>query len=114
MKHVALVLMFFPLAAFCFAGVIEVRSKRTATEKLRSLVPIVLGIIAFGLLFGPGWFIPVTPDTSVTLSRVMTMVSAVIASSGAFVTYSRRSVGVSIACGGLLLTLVWMFNRTLA
>jgi len=106
--------VFFPLVAFCLAGVTEIRSQKTGTEKFRNLVPIVLGIIAFGLLFGPGWFIPVTPETSVTVSRVMTMVSAVVACSGAFITYSRRSSGIWMACGGLLLALVWMFNRTLA
>lgn len=114
MKHVALVVMFFPLVAFCLAGMTEIRSSRTGTDKVRSLVPVVLGIAAFGLLFGPGWFMSITPETSVTISRVMTMVSAVIASSGAFVTYSRRSSGVWMACGGLLLALVWMFNRTMA
>ncbi len=114
MKQVALVVMFFPLLAFCLAGVIEIRSHRTGIEKLRSLVPIVLGVAAFGLLFGPaGWFIDLTPGAWPTISRVMTMVSAVIACSGVFVSYSRRASAIWVACGGLLLAFIWMFNRTL-
>jgi hypothetical protein len=53
----------------------------------------------------------VTPNSSLTLSRAMTMVSAVIACSGVFVSFSRRSSAVWIACGGLLLAFSWMFNR---
>ena len=114
MKHVALVVMFFPLLAFCVAGVIEVRSQRTGIEKFRSLIPIVLGIAAFGLLFGPGWLLDVTPQSSVTLSRTMTLACAVIACSGVFVSFSRRTSAVWVACGGLVLAFFWMFNRVLA
>ncbi len=114
MKQLALVVMFFPLLAFGLAGLIELRSRRTGVEKLRSFIPIVLGLAAFGLLFGPGWFIDVTPEASLTISRVMTMVSAVIACSGVFVSYSRKASAVWVACGGLLLAFVWMFDRTLA
>ena len=115
MKQVVLVLMFFPLAAFCLAGVIEIRSSRSGIAKVRSLVPIALGIAAFGLLFGPAaWFIEPAPGAWPTISRVMTIVSAVIASSGVFISYSRRASAIWVACGGLLLALVWMFNRTLS
>ena len=114
MKQAALVLIFFPLVAFAVVGITEIRSSRTGTEKVRRLVPVVLGVASFGLLFGPGWFLLVTPEASVTISRVMTMVSVLIASSGSFVNYSRRSSGIWMAFGGLLLALAWMFNRTLA
>jgi|SRR5579883_1921939 len=114
MKQVALVVMFFPLLAFCLAGVIEIRSQRAGIEKFRSLIPVVLGVAAFGLLFGPGWLLDVTPQSSITLSRVMTLASAVIACSGVFVSFSRRTSAVWVACGGLVLAFFWMFNRVLA
>lgn len=114
MKHIAIVALFLPLLAFCVAGVIEVRSNRSVSEKLGSLIPIGLGIAVFGLALNPQWLFQVTPSSSVTLSRVMTMISAVIACSGVFVSYSRRASAVWVACGGLLLSFIWMFNRVLA
>lgn len=113
MKHLVLILAFFPLAAFGVAGLTELRSERRTAEKLRNLIPIVLGIAAFALSLNPQGLLHVTPNSSVTLSRVMTLFSAVIACSGVFITYSRRSSGVWVASGGLLLALFWMFNRIL-
>lgn len=111
MKALVLVVAFFPVLAFCIAGLAELRSNRSRAEKLRCLIPIILGIAAFGLSLNPQALLQVSPSSSVTLSRVMTMFSAVIACSGVFITYSRRSSAVWIACGGLLLAFFWMFNR---
>ena len=111
-RELVLVVFFFPLLAFCLAGFIELRSKRSGIEKLRNLIPIMLGIAAFGLGVNPSMF-HVTPNMSVTLSRVMTMFSAIIACSGVFISYSRRATAVWVASGGLLLALFWMFNRVL-
>lgn len=113
MKHLALVVMFLPLLAFVVAGAIELRSPRRVIEKLGSAVPIMLGVAAFALLFGPGESFMGTPRNGWLISRVMTMVSAVVACSGVFVSYSRRASARWMACGGLLLALIWMFNRTL-
>jgi hypothetical protein len=114
MKQLALVVMFFPLLAFIVAGVIELRSQRRVIEKLGSVIPIVLGVAAFALLFGPaGWFLDIRGGWP-PISRAMTMVSAVIACSGIFLPYSRRASAIWVACGGLLLAFIWMFNRTLA
>ncbi len=113
MKELVLILGFFPLMAFCIAGFTELRSTRSAAEKLRNLFPIILGIAAFTLSLNPQGILNLTPNSSVTLSRVMTVFSAVIACSGVFITYSRRSSGVWVASGGLLLALFWMFNRIL-
>ena len=110
-RKVALVLFFFPLLAFCIAGIIELRSVRSPLQKLRNLIPIVLGIAAFGLCLYPEAFFELTPNSSENLSHVMTMFSALIACSGVFITYSRRATGVWLASGGLLLALLWMFNR---
>ncbi len=114
MKQLVLVAAFLPLLAFCVAGVTELRAQRSTAEKLRSLIPIILGIAVFGLSLSPQGIFQVTPSSSVTLSRVMTMVSAVVACSGVFVGFSRRSSAVWVACGGLLLAFFWMFNRILA
>jgi hypothetical protein len=114
MKSAALVAMFLPLLAFCVAGVIEVRADRSIGQKVGSPIPIVLGVATFGLALNPRWILQVTPSSSVTLSRVMTMVSALVACSGVFVSYSRRMSAVWVACGGLLLSFIWMFNFVLA
>ena len=113
MKAVILVAVFFPALAFSIAGVTELRSSRAGKEKLCSLIPIVLGIVVFGFSLNPQWLLPLTPNSSVTLSRVMTMLSAMLACSGVFVTYSRQSTAVWVASGGLFLALFWMFNRIL-
>jgi hypothetical protein len=99
MKQIVLVVAFFPLLTFCVAGVIELRSRRSGIEKLGSLIPITLGFAAFGFSFAAGWLIDITPASSVTISRVKTMASSVIACSGIFVPYSRRTSAVWIAYG---------------
>ena len=109
MKQTMLVLALLPLLAFLVAGVAELRSNRKLAGKLSSLVPVVLGIAAFGFSFNPEIFLALTPSSSVTLSRVMTLFSALIACSGSFVPYSRRSSSVLIAAGGLLTAFFWMF-----
>ncbi|SRR6266481_6056936 len=111
MKQLALILGLLPVVAFCVAGYTELRSSRSAAEKLRNLTPITLGIAAFALSLNPDSLLHMTPNSSVTLSRVMTLFSAVVACSGAFITYSRRSSAVWVAAGGLVLALFWMFNR---
>jgi hypothetical protein len=114
MKFLLLVAFFFPLVAFCIAGVGELRSTTNAVAKLRGLVPVILGIAVFGISLAPQFVFEVTPSSSITLSRAMTMISAIIACSGAFIVYSRRSSSVWVACGGLVLAFSWMFNRVLA
>ncbi len=111
MKQLLMLVMFFPLLAFCIAGALELRSKRKVAEKLVRLIPIVLGIAAFLLSFNPQGAFHVTPGGSITLSRIMTMFSSVIACSGVFIVYSRRSTSVWMACGGLVLAFFWMFSR---
>ncbi|PYV35253.1 MAG: hypothetical protein DMG22_02955 [Acidobacteria bacterium] len=59
-------------------------------------------------------FFPLAAFCSVWLSRAMTMVSAVIACSGVFLPYSRRATGVWVACGSLMLALLWMFDVVVA
>jgi hypothetical protein len=114
MKQLLLVVFFFPLLAFCIAGVTELRSSRSRGQKLSALIPLILGLAAFGLSLDPANLLSLNVHSSVTLSRVMTMVSALIACSGVFVAYSRRSSAIWVACGGLVLAFFWMFNRVLA
>jgi len=111
MKQFVMILAFFPLLAFCIAGVSELRAKRSRGETLARLIPISLGIVVFVLALSPQGFFHVTPEGSLTLSRVMTMFSSVVACSGALISYSRRSSSVWMAFGGLMLTFIWMFNR---
>jgi hypothetical protein len=53
MKFLLLVAFFFPLVAFCIAGVGELRSTTNAVAKLRGLVPVILGIAVFGISLAP-------------------------------------------------------------
>jgi hypothetical protein len=113
MKLLLLVFLFFPLLAFCIAATAELQSESNRKEKVWNLIPIVLGIMAFGLSLDPQRFLHVTAASSITLSRIMTLVSAAIASSGTYMSYSRRSSSVWVAFGGLVLAFFWMFNRVL-
>lgn len=111
MKQLLAVVMFLPLFAFIIAGVMELRSDGGLPHRLGRLIPVILGLTAFVLLFNPLGFLRVTPSSSITLCRAMTMACAVIACSGAFIAYSRRASSALIASGGLMLALVWMFNQ---
>jgi hypothetical protein len=111
MKQLFAVVMFFPLFAFLIAGLMELRSDSSLAQRVGKLVPVILGLAAFVLSFNPQGFLHATPSSSVTLSRVMTMVCAAIACSGAFMVYSRRISSIFIALGGLVLAFGWMFNR---
>jgi len=103
--------MVFPLFAFVIAGIIEARSDKSLSQRLGKLVPIILGLAAFVLSLDPQGFFHVTSSSSLTLSRVMTMLCAVIACSGSFIVYSRRLSSALVALGGLVLAFGWMFNQ---
>lgn len=110
MKQLLHSVWFFSLLAFCLAAITELRSKAGRSEKVAALIPVAMGIAAFGFSIHPGRILTLTPASSILVSRVMTLISAVISSSGAFVRYSRRSSGIWVSVGGLILTVVWMFN----
>ena len=111
MKGLLLLVMLFPLVAFVIAGIMELRSNTDLVQKIGKLVPIILGIGAFIFSFDPQGFLHVTASSSMTLSRVMTMVCALIACSGSFIVYSRRASSTLVAVGGLVLAFGWMFNQ---
>jgi len=111
MKQLVLMLALFPVLAFCVAAIFELRATTKPAGKLRNLIPAILGLAEFGLSLDPQGILHVSPASSVTLSRVMTLLSAMIACSGVFITYSRRSTAVWMACGGLVMLFFWIFNR---
>src|SRR6266542_4101324 len=110
-KIPALLLVFFPLLAFIVVGAIELPASRTAGDLLRRLVPPLLGIAALGPIWNPGAVGVVTPEESEGLSYILVLVASVVACSGVFVTYSRRSSGVWMALGGLTLVFVSLSAR---
>jgi len=110
MKPVALAVWLLPLLAFAAAGLAELRSAESAPRTLRNVIPPILGIAVFAFSFNPGGIVYVTPESSVSLSRWMTLLSAAIACSGVFITYSHRRSSVWIGCGGLMLAFIWSFN----
>jgi hypothetical protein len=111
MKQLLAVVMFFPLFAFVIAAVSELRSDSSLGRRVGKVVPIILGLAAFAVFIDPQGLLQVTPTSSLTLSRVMTMVCAIVACSGAFIPYSRRITSALVALGGLVLAFGWMFNR---
>ncbi len=111
MKILALAVMLLPLFAFCVVGFKELRSDRTWTAKTRSLIPVILGIAALGLSLQPQGLLYATMSSSTTLNHLVTMISAVVACSGVFITYSRKSSAIWMAFGGLLLVFFSMLNR---
>ena len=110
MKQLALVLLFLPLVALVVAAITEVRTQQSIGKRVGHLIPILSGIAAFVVWFDPQGFFGVTRSGSITLNRIMTLFCAVIASSGVFTTYSRRSSAILVALAGLILALFWMFN----
>jgi hypothetical protein len=111
MKLLLLVIVFLPPLAFLAAGVMELRSDQPALRKLGKLIPAILGLAVFTLFLNPQFFLDYTVSSSILVCRVMTLISAVIASSGAFVSYSRRGSSALIAGGGLVMAFFWMFSQ---
>ena len=107
----ALVVVFFPLLAFVVAGATELRATRAAGDFLRRLSPPLLGIAALGVILNPASVGVFTPEQSERLSYILALVASVIACSGVFVTYSRRSSGVWMALGGLTLVFISLTAR---
>jgi len=106
-----LVILYLSILAFFIAGGIELASNRSRAEKLRCSIPIILGIASLFLLFEQEPIFVATPSLYQTFRLVMMIFSAIIACSGVFIIYSRRSSSILVACGGLLLTFLWMFSR---
>ena len=105
-----MIVVLLPPLAFLIAAAIELRSRKSVRQKFGTLIPIVLGFAAFVLWLNPQGILHVTADSSVNLSRVMTIFSAAIASSGSFIAYSRRTSSILTGLGGLILAFGWMFN----
>jgi hypothetical protein len=104
-------LIYLAILAFFVAGGIELTSKRSRAEKFRCSIPIILGIASLFLNFEQDVVYNLTPSLYETFRLVMMILSAIIACSGLFITYSRRSSSILVACGGLLVTFMWMFSR---
>lgn len=102
------ILIVFPLFAFCFAAITELRSSESPWKKSLALAPIVFGLVVYGFAWGPFRLLHI-PFASPVGGRMMAMFSALVACSGAFVGYSRRRSSVLIALGGLELMFVYIF-----
>ena len=102
-KRVALVVASLPLLAFFLATVSELRAGGRVSTVIVRMIPPLIGMNAFVML----WAV----QSSETINRAMTVVSLTVASSGAFIRYSRRRP-LLVACGGLLLAALWVLNYT--
>lgn len=109
MKLFWLILLLFPFFAFCAAGIMELRSDRSLGAKLGTLGPPLLGIGAFAIACGLNSVLHLAANSFVANGRAMAMSSAIIASSGAFISYSRKSSGILIALGALELVFFFTF-----
>jgi hypothetical protein len=109
--EMALATFAFPLLALVMAGIAELRSNRSMIAKVRSLTPVVIGLAAFVLVVIPPSRLHDRPSTSVLMSDIMTAVCMLIAGSGLFANYSRRSSAIWMACAGLALAFLWSINQ---
>ena len=105
-----LVILYLSILAFFIAGGIELASNRSRAAKLRCSIPIILGIASLFLNFEQEPIYQATGSLYGTFRVVMMIFSAIIASSGVFITYTSRISAILVACGGLLLTFLWMFS----
>lgn len=103
-KRLALVVASLPLLAFFLATVSELRAGGRVSTVVVRMIPPLIGMNGFVML----WAV----QSSDTINHAMTMVSLTVASSGAFIRYSRRSSSLLVACGGLLLAALWVLNYT--
>lgn len=109
MKLLVLVVTSFPMLAFLLAGIMELRSDRNPSTKALGLAPVVLGMAVFGFFVYPDLLPHATRSSPEAVGRIMELVSAIVASSGAFVRYSRWASSILMALGGLALLFFWMF-----
>jgi len=109
MKLVWLMLLVFPLFAYCAAGIIELRSDKDLGHKLATLISSLLGIPAFAMACGLGSILRFPTGSIMADGRTLAMLSGIIASSGAFLTYSRKISAVLMALGGLALMFLYIF-----
>jgi hypothetical protein len=104
MKYILPGLMLaFLLIAFLIAGVIELRSEKRLAEKILSLIPVLLGILVYGLFWAPEF------SPGLVVGNWLTLSAAAVASSGAIIPFSRRSSSVLVAVGGLELVFIGIF-----
>ena len=105
---IATVVIALPLLAFLVAGVVELRCNARAAIKAVTLIPILLGILLYGLSVAPALF-PSLDKLESASGRSETFYAAVISSSGAFVPYARRLSSILVALGGLMLVFIGIF-----
>ena len=110
MRQFDIVVTFLPWLPLIVGGVTELRSGISRTEKVRNCVPITLGLIAYAISFNPRILTGVDSHSSLVLSRAMTMFCATLACSGVFITFSRRRTAILMACAGLMLTYIWLYD----
>jgi hypothetical protein len=80
------------------------------------LIPIAIGLGACLFVWKPDLFLPGSISTSIRYGsdsiiygKTMSVIFAIVACSGAFITYSRRASSVLVVLGGLVMEVVWMF-----
>lgn len=101
---------YIPGIVVILVGLGEIKSATTRTDKLRRLVPVLLAfvlVVVFSLQA-----ILILDETSSYMpwiTRTMILLAVLIALSGVFIKYSRRTSAVVMAFGGLLLVFYWAF-----
>jgi hypothetical protein len=92
-----------------FVGVKELRSDRIRADKIRNLVPVVLGVGLALLFLLLDRVINTTWSYMPLLAHGMTALAVFVSLSGLLIRYSRRSNAILMAVAGFILVIYWAF-----
>jgi predicted membrane channel-forming protein YqfA (hemolysin III family) len=98
-----------PGAIAALVGVAEARSSAPRVNKVRSFVFVILALVLVLVFFALERVIDLNAPYMPWIARGMTVLSAMVALSGALIKYSRKSNAVLMTFVGLMLAYYWAF-----
>jgi hypothetical protein len=94
---------------FGYVAILEVRSDAKLVQKIRNLVPVILGLAIVAISCGAAKLFPDPSSSYSGLAHWIAFSSTLVGSSGALVSYSKRFSSVLMALAGLTLAFLWIF-----
>jgi hypothetical protein len=107
---VAYAIVLIPAVICCTVGAVELRSGTKLPRKLINLFPVVLALVVLGVFIAPNdRLLEAIGSSSHRIAPFMVLLSGIIGSSGAVISYSRKSSSILMALTGLMLAFLWFF-----
>jgi hypothetical protein len=107
---VAYAIVLTPAVMACGVGTIEFKSNLKLPRKVISLVPVILALAVLGVFIAPDdRLLSAIGSSSHEIAPLMVLLSGIIGSSGAVISYSRKSSSILMALTGLMLAFLWFF-----